>query len=299
MAETVGDAVDRCLNTWLSGTFSTQQNAVKTGFDASPSTVEIECMFPLTGVATGAFVAIENELAYIVDTDQTNNRLVVVRGVRGTQPGGHIAGSLLEVNPRYPRYMIRAQMQADVEGWPRSLFNIQHFSAEVGMSGTTVAIPASINGFVPRRVLGVRRKSLSPTDDRYRRTVGYVTEWDLLDQGNVIMLDEGWGWDRTFAARVACGFNTEALNDDDNDLNDDVGLAAGMREVMELGAAWRLLMGRGAVRLFPESEGQSRVPQEVGAQDIPRLAVQYRQLQQMRMEAAADLLIGRSGFGGS
>jgi hypothetical protein len=72
-----------------------------------------------------------------------------------------------------------------------------------------------------------------------------------------------------------------------------------MREVMELGAAWRLLMGRGAVRLFPESEGQSRVPSEVGTQDIPRLAVQYRQLQQMAMEAAADLLIGRSGFGGT
>jgi hypothetical protein len=299
MAETVGDAVDRCLNTWLSGTFSTQQNAVKTGIDGSPTTTEIECLFPLTGVATGAFVAIENELCYIVDTDQTNNRLVVVRGQRGTKPAGHIAGTTLEVNPRYPRYMIRAQMQADVEGWPRSLFNIQHFTADIGISDTTITIPASINGYVPRRVLGLRRKSLSPTDSRYRRTQGYATEWDLLDQGNVIMLDENWGWDRTFAARVACGFNTDALNDDDNDLRDDVGLGDGMREVMELGAAWRLLMGRGAVRLFPESEGQSRVPSEVGTQDIPRLAVQYRQLQQMAMESAADLLIGRAGFGGT
>jgi hypothetical protein len=299
MGATVGDAVDRCLNTWLSGTFSTQQNAVKTGFDASPATTEIECQFPLTGIATGAFAAIENELVYVVDTDQTNNRLVVVRGARGTDPSGHVAGTLLEVNPRYPRYMIRAQMQADIEGWPRSLFNIQHFSAEVGMSGTTIVVPASINGFEPRRVLAVRRKSLSSSDDRYRRVTGYITEWDLLDQGNVIMLDEGWGWDRTFAARVACGFNTDALNDDDNDLRDDVGLGDGMREILELGAAWRLLMGRGAVRLFPESEGQSRVPSEVGTQDIPRLAVQYRQLQQMRMEAAAGLLVGKIGFGGS
>lgn len=293
---TVGDAVDRCLSTWLEGTFSTQLNAVATGIVSTVT--EITCQLPLIGVGVGAFVAIDDELLYVADTDQTNNRIVVIRGARGTTPAAHVAGANIEVNPRFPRYLVREAMAADIDSWPESLYSVQQFAATLSTLDTTIVVPDSINGFVPRHVLKVRRKSLAPNDDRYRRTAGFEAEWDLLDTAT-IMLNETTCMDQTFAIQVACAFNSDAVDDDDNDLADDVGLSGGMQEILELGAAYRLLMGRGSVRLFPESEGQSRSAAEVGGTDIPRLATQLLALKEKRSGEEAERLISRTNFGGS
>lgn len=304
MGATVGDAVDRCLSTWLLGTFSATLNAVAGPID--PFATEIDCRLPLTAIGSGALVALDNELCYVAETDQTNNRLIVLRGQRGTAPAPHIAGTTIEINPRFPRFLIRQMMQADIAAWPGSLYNVQHFSASVPQTTHTILVPQSINGFVPRGVLKVRRKSLSLTDDRYRRTKGYDALFDILDDpahdavvGIIQLNDNTTFLDQTYAVQVACEFNVEAVGDDDNDLIDDVGLTGGMQEILELGAAYRLLMGRGSVRLFPEAQGQSRAPQEVGSQDIPRLAEMLLQLKNVRMGEEAENLLRRSGFGGS
>lgn len=300
---TVGDAVDRCLSTWLLGTFSSTLNQVATGIDAFAT--EINCSLPLTAIGSGAFISIENEMLYIAETDQTNNRLIVLRGQRGTDPAAHITGTTIEVNPRFPRFLIRQMMQADIASWPGSLYNVQHFTGTTTWNTRTIQVPQSINGFVPRGVLKVRRKSLSLMDDRYRRTKGYDVLFDILDDVagdpvvGVIQLDDNTCINSTCAVQVACDFNVEAVGDDDNDLQDDVGLSGGMQEILELGAAYRLLMGRGSVRLFPEAQGQSRAPQEVGSQDIPRLAEMLLQLKDERMGEEAENLTRRSGFGGS
>lgn len=303
MPTTVGDAVDRCLSTWLLGTWSSTLNGVQGGIDAFAT--EIDCSLPLSGIGTGAFVALENELCYVAETDQTNNRLIVLRHQRGTAAAAHVAGTTIEVNPRFPRFLVRQMMQADLASWPGSLYNVQHFAGSSSFATRTIQVPQSINGFVPRGVLKVRRKSLSFADDRYRRTNGYEVLFDLLDDAagdpviGVVQLNDNTCIDSTYAVQVACDFNVEAVGDDDNDLVDDVGLSGGMQEILELGAAYRLLMGRGSVRLFPEAQGQSRAAQEVGSGDIPRLAEMLLQLKNDRMGEEAGNLLRRSGFGGS
>lgn len=290
---TVGGAVDETLNAWLLGTFSSQFNAIGTGIIATD--LEISCQFPLTGISVGAMVAIEDELCYVIDTDQTNNRMTVDRGYRGTKAAAHVTGTDIEVNPRFPRFMVRMMMAQDIASWPYSLYSPQQFTASIGTLDNTIAIPSSINGFVPRDILRIRRQSLLMLDTRYRRTEGYEADFDLMQ----IMLNEEPGFDRTYTIRAACAFNGDALDDDDNDLAEDVGLTPGMVEILELGAAYRLIMGRGSVRLFPEAQGQSRSVQEVGGQDLPRLAGTLLSLKKDRMGEEAEKLSRALGFGGT
>jgi len=298
MERLVGDIVDRCLNTWLLGTYSAQFNALSVA--ATAIDTELSCQLPPGEVGFGSFIALEDELCYVAERDATNNRFVVVRGVRGTTAAPHAIGTPVEVNPRFPRFMVRTAMVEEIDGWGEKLYQPKTFSSSLASSAGTIDIPGTVDGLNVRGVIRVRRAGLSFVDDRFRRTNGYDVQGDFEGAGGTIMLADTIADITTFNVTVACDFDTERIDlfGDEADLLSDVGLTKGMCEILELGAAYRLLVGRGSVRLFPEAQGQSRVAQEVGSQDIPAFARSLLALRERAEKGEVERLYARYGFGG-
>lgn len=295
-----GDIVDRCLNTWLLGTYSAQFNQLSSS--ASATDTELSCGIGLGELGAGSYVAIEDELCWVRERDATNNRLTVVRGVRGTEAVAHASGTALEVNPRFPRFMVRAAMAEELDGWPESLYVPKQIDSDVASGdGTFLLSEETADGFAVRGVIQLRRASLRFGDARLRRTDEYEVQHDLIDGGLVVALSTAIDLSTSFRATVACAFKAEEIIElgDDCDLIDDCGLERGMVEILELGAAYRLLVGRGSVRLFPEAQGQSRTATEVGPRDIPAFASSLLGLQQRAMTRETERLYRKFGFGGS
>lgn len=296
---TVGQIVDRCLNVWLLGTYSAQFNQLAQAVGATDT--ELSCSLGLGEIGQGSFVAIEDELVYVVERDATNNRLVVARGVRGTERATHAQGESIEINPRFPRFLVRSVMQEELDSWPSNLYKPKTLTVSVASTEGVITIPGETDdGYTIDGVIKLRRASLSFMDSRLRPTNGYEVLGDFEGDGGQIMLAESLCTTTSFAITLACKFLSTAIVDfgDDCDLIDDVGLAPGMCEILELGAAHRLLVGRGSVRLFPEAQGQSRVAQEVGSRDIPAFAQSLLGLRELAAAGQVEKLYSRYGFGG-
>lgn len=296
---TAGSIVDRTLNTWLLGTYSSQFNQLSSA--CTSTDLELECGLGLGEIGAGGFVALDDELCYVVERDTTNMRITVVRGVRGTAATSHLVGTPVEINPRFPRYLVRTAMAEELDAWPETLYVPKQVASTVASQVGLIAIDATTDDdFEVRDVIKLRRASLNALDSRNRRTDGYEVQHDLDGGGLIVALDSAIDLSTSFTVTVACAFRSERLLDftDDCDLIDDVGLARGMVEILELGASYRLLMGRGSVRLFPEAQGQSRVAQEVGSRDIPAFAAGLLRLHDEAITREVERLYRRFGFGG-
>jgi hypothetical protein len=296
---TVGQIVDRCLNVWLLGTYSSQYNQLDGAVDGAAT--ELDCALGLGEIGRGSYIALDDELCYVAERDATNNRLIVVRGVRGTLPSAHRDATPIEVNPRFPRFMIREVIREELDAWPDTLYKPKTIDATAAAMGGVVTIDGETDDqFSALGVIRVRRASLSPFDDRHRPSAGYEVQGDWEGEGGTIQLAESVDTTTTYQITLACKMRAELVLEygDDCDLVEDVGLVPGMCEILELGAAYRLLVGRGSVRLFPEAEGQSRVAQEVGARDIPAFANSLMALRQNAMTREVERLYRRYGFGG-
>lgn len=293
-----GDSVDRCLNTWLLGTYSAQFNSLAVAADSTVA--EMTCNFPLGELGIGSFLAIDDELCLVQSRDITNSRLGVVRGVRGTAPSPHVIGSAMEINPRFPRWSIRGELRQEIDSWPDALYVPKTFDVIVASQAGTIAVAPTIDGFTTKTVKRVRRKSISFMDDRWRRTHGYEIQGDFDGEGGLISLNESICIATTFRVTVACELRPELVEDfgDDCDLIGDVGMSPGMIEIAELGACYRLLMGRGSARLFPEAAGQTREPQEVGPRDIPAFAEGLLALRDRAEAGELERLAHKYGLGG-
>lgn len=291
---TAGAVVDRVLNTWLLGTYSAQFNALDG--DISSSVTEFTCAFPLTEIATGSFVAIDHELMVVIERDATNNRLSVARGARGTTAAAHLSGAAVEVNPRFPRVSILGAMREECDAWPDTLYIPNTVRVDIASSAGTIAVPGDINGLETIGVLRVRRASLNTLDDRFRPTNGYDVQGDWGGGGGTIVLAESLAITSSFNVTCACRFSGDAFADADDLL--ELGFQRGMAEILELGAAFRLLMGRASARLFPEAQGQSRIAAEVGARDIPAFAESLLTLHERALAREVERLYRRYGFGG-
>lgn len=293
-----GDVVDSCLNVYLLGTYSAQFNVLSLPLAATDT--EAVCGLTLGEIGSGSLVSVDDELMFVSDRDTTNNRLIVVRGVRGTLATVHTAGTPIEVNPRFPRFLVRSAMQDEIEGWPESLYQPKSFTASLAVNQAVITVPDQIDNADVHGVISIRRGSLSLLDSRFRRTNGWEAQGDFFGAGGVIALADDVSVTTTYNVRCACGFTPDALADagDGCDLISDVGLTVGMIEVLKLGASWRLLTGRASSRLFPEAQGQSRVAAEVPANEIPAFALQLLEFHARALTREVERLVRRFGFGG-
>lgn len=288
----VDQLTDRVLNVWLEGTFRAQYNQLLLGIGASDTT--LQTVAQLAELAKGSFLSIDNELLLVTDRDTDTNTLTVLRGMRGTAPASHLAGALIEANPRFPRWLVRDTLRRELLSWPESLCGV--FGFDVGL----IAMQSQVNlaAFVPlglifTRVLGIKRESLDTTDDRWRPVDG----WDFNRGRQKLQLRQPVDQVTTLHIDMGILFNT-ALWTASADLESVIGLQESQEEILEVGAAARLLTGRQSVRLFPEAQAQSREGTEVTEVGMARLGQSYQALRDLYLAREVQRLQTQYGFSG-
>lgn len=292
---TVGELIDATLNRWLYGTYKTKTNVTADLVD--DQVADIAFKYPANTVGEGSLLALGDELCEVTRAVQNQTTVNVIRGVRGTLADTHPAGTPVEINPRYPRLNVRAAMLDEIIAWPETLGRVTQIEATPGIASLDISAltaPAKV-----RRVLDVTRSSRTISDDRW-----FSADWHSIKDARFpgscdIYFNNRQSLTcrmRSYRVVVSADFVTDNF-DDDTDLQDDVGVARTLEDVLQLGCAWRLVTGREAKRLYTEAQGESRDAAEVGSLDPARFGIQLMQMRDAGIAREAKRLKDRYGVG--
>lgn len=246
-------------------------------------------------VTRGSYLSIDDELMYVISVDQSAKTAVVLRGQRGTRKAVHADGALVDINPRFPRYLVKRALRDEVRSWPSSVYRID-----------TLDLSAS-DGVAGYDLIGVGDDFYSIIDLQYGPAAGSVavdvtrTAYTIYREGDPVTFPSGAGVVLTGVAPsdardvrvvLALPFDTTVW-ENTTDLVDDVGLAESMLDIPPIGAAWRLMSGRDIKRSFGEGQGESRRAEEVPAGFAGSIATFHKRTRDARLSDEAVKLLGR------
>lgn len=215
------------------------------------------------GIGPRRTLSIDDELIYVVSWVAATLTATVVRGFRGTTKAVHSAGSEVEVNARFPRYMIRRALREEISGWPDGLFAIDTVDIETATSvrGYDLAIGDYI------RVLDAFVSPAIPTSTDVWTRIDFTDRrsQDTADfaSGTSITFNIDFTPSRTVRVIYAKRFVTTDMSDDI--ACSTIGLWPSMTDIPSLGAAWRLIQGKEVRRLDLNAQGQNRSAEQVQA----------------------------------
>lgn len=72
----------------------------------------------------GAFLAVDDELVYVWSVDHATKVATVERGLRNTVAATHVDGTLVEINPRFPKAFIKNAVVDEIRSWPSKLYQV-------------------------------------------------------------------------------------------------------------------------------------------------------------------------------
>lgn len=266
-------------NEWLLGTYRTHLSQLASSMTDSATSLTLTTTPKAVG--EGSIIAIDDELAYVVEANEGPKTMDVIRGIRGSVAAAHDSGAIVEINPRYPHFTMKSALKSEIRSWPPSIYIPTVGSVSVTDDQWSIDVAAAFPSDQIVRIIGLTR--LDQADSTRRISRRWTEVWDE-DEIVELQLPSN-GYDGTHRLTVGKKPVIPEPLTDETDLEDDLGLSAGLIEVIKLGVAWRLLTGRESVRLLTEARGQSRLPDEVPVQATSTFG---RQLKVMRDERLAE-----------
>jgi hypothetical protein len=285
---TVGELVTQTTAVYLMGTYRPLWARLAQDLGIDHTDVTLTTGVPNLG--NGSLLAIDDELLLVRDVSADRRTATVDRAVHGSLIQFHAQSALVEINPRYPRYLIRQELARTVESWPDRLF----WTDAITVRADTEAVPIdhlAVTGTASTgQVIGVVRV----IRDR-RRLHRYRVEPDLRYEGSLDLYLEGeWGVMGEVRVLRARRFDVTEF-DDSVEIEDECHIPPDLHQAMRLGAAARLVTGKETIRLGFDSQGDSRRADEVREQSNSRFGVQLRALADVELDNAAMRLAERFG----
>jgi hypothetical protein len=190
---------------------------------------------------------------------------------------------MVEVNPRFPKFLIRRALKDEVRSWGRKLYATQ--SATLTPTSRAVNLNGVDEFF---HVLAVEASPRSGSDMWYPVKFRTVSQMDTVDfaSGRAILLEHELDTGQRLRVTIARPFELDAFADS-TDLQVNVGLAASMLDIPPLGAAWRLMAGREVMRTAVEGQGQPRNAAEVPPGHNIQTAQALKELRDARLNEEA------------
>lgn len=290
---TVADLIEECFN-HLYGGYRQTYNVLDGAHNAS--TTSIILTYPPDSTGPGSFLAIDDELVYVITIDRSTKTATVIRGQRGSTAATHADGALVEVNPRFPRFRVKAKLQEEIRSWPESVYRTTAVNLDT-TSGTNGYDLTGI-GSDFHNVLDVQLGPPNGSTHVDWTRVGY----QVVRDADTAAFASGTGLiitgilpveSRDFRVIVSRPFDVDTW-DDSTDLEDDCGLPASMHDIPPLGAAQRLMTGRDVVRSFGEGQGEPRHAEEVPPGFAGSIASFLLRQRDRRLSEEALKLAGRN-----
>lgn len=190
-------------------------------------------------VLTRGLVEIDDELIWVDKFDRTTNTATVApygRGFRNTDASAHTAGTRVTIAPSFPRSVIRKSINQAIDAIYPDLFGTYYTQFPFVAARTTYALPQEAID-----VLGISWQAIGPSLEwlpirhyRVDRMANPIT-WNT---GKTISITDGIVPGRTIMITYTKKPSTLQYDTDDFTMT---GLPESAREVIILGAAWRIV----------------------------------------------------------
>lgn len=289
---TVGDLAERVRDN-LQGTSRGELNVLAEDLDASET--DIDFSDTASGIRPGSYIecvkATGSEVMYVRTVSGTT--ATVLRAQAGTTATTFTSGDLIRVEQQFWTHRIKEALKEDVASWPTDVYQLVQEEISVGADAS--AFDLSVDS--GRRVVwygGVRRAPETGFE-HWPVVEGAMLaahqETDDFASGYAIELAALFG--EAVAVRVLYGLAFDVTTFDlDTDL-ETIGLTQTMVDIPVLGACWRLLGPREALRVQTAAQGQSRDAEAVPPTAITRTSEWFRTMRQFRLGEESMRLVAQ------
>lgn len=281
---TAGNLVDRVAQNLLAGTVE-ERNKIASSINASVTSIPVT--YSLGSLAEQTVFEIESEMLYVWAVDVANKTLTVERGFGGTTAASHSSGTVLTVNPKFPRWQILQALNdelADLSSPMNGLYQIK--TVDLSYNGSDRAI--DMVGVTS--ILDLYDVRWRYQDDDYPvvRNVRLMRDMPTtaFASGLALTFDMGIGSGdvRVIYKDKYTPFSTEASTLTSS------GAGTELADLLVLGAQIRLIAPREIKRNFVESQGDTRRAEEVPAGAMNASITNLLRLRRDRIQAEAARL---------
>jgi hypothetical protein len=210
---------------------------------------------------SSGIIEIDDELLYVDSFDRSGGTLAVPpygRGYSGTTASSHLEGKRVAISPTFPRASIKRAVNDTINSVFPDLFGIGTATFDYVPARSTYALPS-----YAETILGVSYESIGPSK-QWRPVRGWridpMANVAGFNSNNTITILSGVEPGRT--VQVTYTMQPQLLDVDTDDFELSTGLPASCKDVIVLGASYRLASFIDPGRLSfssAESDAQSNV----------------------------------------
>lgn len=278
--------INRTLRQLLSGTVE-QKNKLAAALTVSDTSVPM--LYDLDGLRAGAVFEIDSELFYVWEANSGSKTLTVERGWNGSTPAAHTSGSIVTLNPRFPRAQIFEALNDEIQDLSspmHGLFQVKFFDLDYNGSDLYINLPpvSSIIDLISVHVryladdyIQIRKVKLvrdMPTDDF---SSGYAIKFEQpARQGRL---------------RIVYKAPFTPLTSETQSLTNWAGLPQSCEDIINIGTQIRMMAPREIKRNFTESQGDTRRSDEVPPGAVAGSITNLLRMRRDRITAEASRLI--------
>lgn len=259
-AYTVGDMVQDTLvhlDASSRGLFTVTDSAItETG-----TTLLLEQPYPTLEV--GDYLSIDDELMWIRAFNEDTGVATVFRAMRGSTRTAHGAGTLTEINPRFPKYQVKEALRREIRSWPVELSNVVEVELTTAENTRGFDLGSDYPDFYQVLSASIGPSPWGEPGDRWY-PLGFVVQRNVSDfaSGVGIMFDRFFEDSRTISLQLATPYVTTVF-EDATEVEGTIGISPEIWDIAPIGAAARLVGPREVGRTDTRGQGESRRAEEV------------------------------------
>lgn len=299
----LGELTDDCLRQ-LRGTTRDLYNILAQTISAPPP-LTVQTVFltnNINGVTVGSLLAVGAETMYVLNTYPATVSVQVIRGFDDTTPVVVAAGSMVVVDPSWPRSLVQARIKDEIRSWGPQVFRVANVEIPIATWQRGYDLSAIITPII--RILRVTAQQPP--------YIGSPGEWTTEANGAIdtVQANPDFSFDYQPNANpaefpsgkaiiltspvlpivqgnlhvvYATPFDVDDSWLESTDMISQVGIDSRDLDIPALGTAARLLRMVSVRRAMLNVEGQSRDDQDVTMPAILQAAQQFQQATESRL----------------
>lgn len=282
---TVAQLINRAQRQLLSGLVE-QRNKLSGNLTSTGTSVTFT--YDMTGVREGTVLEVDSELLYCWQVDTASKTATVERGFNGSTATTHTAGTIVVVNPRFPRNQILEAINddlADLAAPMNGLYRVRTLDMQYNGSDVMVNLPA-VGDIID--LIDVRIRYLS-TDYPTLRNVQIVRNLPTSDFGSGVALKFNEA-SRSGTLRIVYKAPFTRATKESDDLQTFCGFPSTAEDILVMGSQIRLMAPREIKRNLTESQGDTRRADEVPSGALTNSITNLMRLRRDRITAEATKL---------
>jgi hypothetical protein len=185
-------------------------------------------------------IEIDDELMWVDSFDRTANTVTIApygRGYNGSTAAAHTANTKVVINPVFTRKAIKTAINDTIQAVASQLYGIGSTSFTSSVAVTTYALPANLDS-----IISVSFEAIGPTKE-WVPVRGYRLDKaaNVTEFGSPNTITINSFIDPSSTVQVTYTFDPEPMESNSDDFEATTGLPASAKDVIILGAAYRLL----------------------------------------------------------